>query len=437
MRLEIDRMVYGGAGLARNHEASGQTVQVPFTLPGEQIEACLTGPTEASLLQVLTPSESRVAPNCAHFGQCGGCHYQHASYPAQIETKSAILRDSLHQAGLQSLPSLQLHTANPWHYRNRTRMRVESLHGKLHVGYNRRATNAFLPIHKCPISAPLILQAAEALLQISHEPTPSGRWTHGMAEVEFFTTPGEEKLQMLTFLRKREKTATGFTAFCEQMSLLIPQLTGAGSFLLTGAAGQRRQQKARPLSHWRAGGLVYPAAGEDYWISRGGFFQVNRFLIDELVNTVVHNRQGDLAWDLYAGVGLFSRALSRGFPRVVAVEAAASDLVNTFKGQGRLAVASNTHEFLRSAMVQRERPQLVVVDPPRSGIGADVSNLLGRLAPAEIVYVSCDPVSLGRDLAILTAGGYSLSELHLFDLFPQTFHIETVAVLRRDEPVVW
>lgn len=435
MMLKVEKMVYGGAGLAHIAGDVGsaasftdRAILVPFTLPGEHIEVSLTGSAEASLRQVLTPSECRVSPGCAHFGQCGGCHYQHASYPAQIEIKSSILRETLHLAGLPSLPNVQTHTSQPWHYRNRVRLRVESLDGTLQVGYNRRGTNEFLPIRECPISAPLILRAAEALLQIAQEQTPAGRWTQGVAEIEFFITPDEKKLQMLAFVMKDRP---GFTVFCQRMQQLIPQLTGAGTALLPAASPQRRYQKSRPLSHWGAAGMVYPAAGEDYWISRGGFFQVNHFLIDELVAIVANGRHGDLAWDLYAGVGLFSRALATSFARVVAVEAIANDLINTFKGPGRLAVASNTLDFLQSAVLQRERPQLVIVDPPRAGVGAEICTLLARLAPPEIVYVSCDPVTLARDLGVLTANSYSLMELHLFDLFPQTFHIETVAVLRK------
>jgi 23S rRNA (uracil1939-C5)-methyltransferase len=115
----------------------------------------------------------------------------------------------------------------------------------------------------------------------------------------------------------------------------------------------------------------------------------------------------------------------------VAVEAIGSDLANSFRGQGRRAVEATTVEFLRNAVVQRERPELVVMDPPRAGVGAEVCSFLARISPPEIVYVSCDPVTLARDLKMLVEAGYNMVELHLVDLFPQTFHLETVVVLRR------
>ena len=144
---------------------------------------------------------------------------------------------------------------------------------------------------------------------------------------------------------------------------------------------QRRAQSPRQLESWGAEGLSYRVAGEDYWVSRGGFFQVNRFLVDELVRLVTAGRQGAIAWDLYAGVGLFSRALAKTFQHVVAVEAAANDLSKSFKGPGKRAVEATTVEFLRNAVVQRERPELIVMDPPQSGrrsgglcsVGADFS----------------------------------------------------------------
>jgi 23S rRNA (uracil1939-C5)-methyltransferase len=228
-----------------------------------------------------------------------------------------------------------------------------------------------------------------------------------------------------------KKAGVGFNAFCERMQKLVPELTGADASILSPAGPQRRTRSLRQLESWGARGLNYSAAGEDYWVSSGGFFQVNRSLVDELVRIVTNERRGAIAWDLYAGVGLFSRALARTFSHVVAVEAAANNLRQSFKGPGKRAVEATTVEFLRSTVVQRERPELIVMDPPRAGVGAEVCALLARVAAPEIVYVSCDPVTLARDLRALVASGYSVVELHMVDMFPQTFHLETVVVLRR------
>jgi 23S rRNA (uracil1939-C5)-methyltransferase len=434
MKLQIEKAVYGGAGLAHQTEGkdAGRTVFVPFTLPGELIEANLFQQKdafgEASLVQVLSASEDRVQPACMHFGQCGGCHYQHAAYSAQVQMKVAILQETLKRTGLTTLPTVQTHTGEPWTYRNRTRLRVEGLDGFLSVGYNRRGSNEFLAIQECPILAPLLWRAAEALRQVAAENSIAARWLRSAAEVEFFATGDEKKLQMTAFVQKQH---AGFSALCERMHHFVPELVGANASLLPPAGPQRRARSPRRLESWGAEGLSYRAAGEDYWVSSGGFFQVNRSLIDELVRIVTIGRRGTIAWDLYAGVGLFSRALATAFQQVVAVEAAADDLSRSFKGPGKRAVETTAVEFLRSAVVQRERPELIVMDPPRAGVGIEVCALLARIATPEIVYVSCDPVTLARDLKALVAAGYNLVELHMVDMFPQTFHLETVAVLSR------
>ena len=434
MKLQIEKAVYGGAGLAHQTEGedAGKAVFVPFTLPGELVEARLLEQKnsfgEASLLQVLTASGDRVPPRCAHFGQCGGCHYQHATYPAQVQMKAAILQETLERAGLAALPEIQTHTGEPWAYRNRTRLRIAELEATLRVGYNKRGSNEFLTIHECPISAPLVWRAAEALLQVAAENSPAARLLRGAVEVEFFTTGDEKHLQMTLFARKAQP---GFGALCERMQELVPELAGADVSLVPSSEPQRRARRPRTLETWGADGMTYVVAGERYWISRGGFFQVNRVLVDELVRIVTAGRRGTIAWDLYAGVGLFSRALAKAFQQVVAVEAAADDLSKSFKGPGKRAVETTTVEYLRSAVVQRERPELIVMDPPRAGVGAEACALLERISSPEIVYVSCDPVTLARDLKLLTATGYNIVEIHMVDMFPQTFHLETVMILRR------
>ena len=430
MKLQIAKSVYGGAGLA--HEPGGKTVLVPFTLPGEMIEAQLLEhkkkSDEASLLQVMSASKDRVKPACSHFGECGGCQYQHAEYPTQMKIKSSILQETLERAGLIALPNIESHLGPQWGYRNRMRLRIEELDDIPRVGYNRRGTNEFLAIHECPIAAPILWRAAQSLLQVAAQTPSAARWLSNAVEAEFFTTGDEKKLQMTIYVRKDQP---GLAAFCEHLKQVIPELAGAGTSLIKLTGPQRQVQKPRPLESWGATGLSYRAADEDYWISRGGFFQVNRFLIDELVRIVTADRNGQLAWDLYAGVGLFSRALAKKFRQVVAVETAGIDLINSFKGPGKRAVEATTVDFLRHAVIQRERPQLIVMDPPRAGVGADVCSFLARIAAPEIVYVSCDPVTLARDLKMLVDAGYKLHEVHLVDLFPQTFHLETVVVLRK------
>jgi 23S rRNA (uracil1939-C5)-methyltransferase len=425
MKLTIEKVVYGGNGLSRQGD---QTIFVPFTLPGETVEASCddtsNGIVEARLSNVINPSQHRITARCDHFGECGGCHYQHADYDEQLAIKRQILHETLERADLHTLPAIGIHSGDPWHYRNRIRVRITRQNGQLRAGYLRRGTTEFLPVHMCSIAAPLLWRTVEALLAVEGD---AARWIEAAEEAEVFTNEDQSKLQLTLFLHRQPPGS--FDSLCNVLQSIIPELAGAGVAIFESKGKGRKTQRFRAGPTWGTPGLNYRAGEETYWVSRGGFFQVNRTLLDKLVALVTHDRRGELAWDLYAGVGLFSRVLTKRFANVVAVEAAADDLARSFRGHGQRAVAATTVEFLRQAVLERDRPDLIVLDPPRAGIGSEVCTLLGRLRPASIVYVSCDPVTLGRDLRQMVDSGYRLCELHMIDLFPQTFHQETVAVL--------
>lgn len=425
MKLLIEKIVYGGNGLARSE--NGETVFVPFTLSGETIDAEITSRsnvTEAELTSIYTASSDRVDPPCVHFGRCGGCQLQHASYAAQLQIKRSILEETLLRVGLTALPSIEVHSTQPWGYRNRIRLRVALVDGQLRVGYLQRGSNDFLPIQMCPIATPILWRAAKAFLELDEG---HRQWTRAVEEIELFTDSDEQRLMITLFVRVQP--AKGFADLCEALRMHVPELTGAGVQVMESSGRNRKSLRMRPGVSWGAAGLNYTVADETYWVSRGSFFQVNRFLAPELVRLATEGRRGKLAWDLYAGVGLFSRVLARHFPEVIAVEAVEGDLTVNLRGAGRRAVAATTVEFLRQASLERDRPDLVVMDPPRAGIGAEVCSLLDRVRPREIVYVSCDPTTLGRDLRSMIDSGYRLNQLHLVDMFPETFHQETVAVL--------
>ena len=447
--LRIEKAVYGGSGLARDEV--GRAVLVPFTLPGELVQMTHTPARLLADVRILEPSADRVVPRCVHFGVCGGCQYQHASYRAQTGIKRAILAETLDRAGIAGLPAIldhagvqehagfREHAAEPWGYRNRIRLQVREVEGKLRFGYYKRESLLFLPIVECPIAAPLLLRAAEALVEVAEESAEAERWMRGATEVEIFaappiSAPDERSLQISLFVRKGME-AGGFDRMCERLQDRVSEVAGAGAYEMMRVPGNRGGSGyPRTVAAWGRDGLLYHVGDSSYWVSRGGFFQVNRFLLGELVRLATEGRRGALAWDLYAGVGLFSRRLRESFGEVVAVEAgevAAGDLLRSAKSAKVHAVRATTVAFLRQAVLERPRPELVVVDPPRAGLGSEVCALLGRIRPLEIVYVSCDPTTLGRDLREMVDSGYNLAELHLVDLFPQTFHMETVAVLRR------
>jgi 23S rRNA (uracil1939-C5)-methyltransferase len=215
---------------------------------------------------------------------------------------------------------------------------------------------------------------------------------------------------------------------CEALQILIPEMTGAALFL-----AETQKEQGRQLALWGKPELLYKVHEREYRVSAGAFFQVNHSLTESLVSRVSQGRAGRTAWDLYAGVGLFSRALAETFERVIAVEQAAvsvRDLRHNLPQTQHRVVASGTLEFLKHQL-NLAAPDFVVVDPPRAGLGKEVTALLSRIGPSELIYVSCDPTTLARDVQLLLHSGYRLRKTTLVDFFPQTYHLETIVELTR------
>jgi 23S rRNA (uracil1939-C5)-methyltransferase len=432
MKLRIEKAIYGGAGLARIEEAgadeahAGKTAFVPLTLPGELVEADVTEDkhsfVNAEVNAVLNPSLLRTVPLCPYFGTCGGCSYQHAAYPHQLEMKAAILRETLERARVPTLPEIQIVSGEPWGYRNRVRLRVQP--APFALCYRERRSNRLLAVSECPITAPLLENAIATVTDVG----ASLDLAQFCEEIEFFSNAEDSLLVSFFCEKQRRADPARLSAICNALKQELPQLRGAGLFAAQG------KRPPTFIQGWGDPSLLYPAAGFVYRVGVGSFFQVNRFLVDGLVDLVAKGRTGRVAWDLYAGVGLFARALTAGFERVIAVESSPSsstDLRRNLAGTSHRAIEAATSDFLEKHKASSTPPDLVVLDPPRAGLGAAITGALSRIRPARIVYVSCDPATLSRDLAALLQSGYDLRTITMVDMFPQTFHLESVSVLER------
>ena len=423
--VEIEKPIYGGAFLAR---VEGKALFVPLTLPGEQAQVRITqskpGYATAEAEEILRAAPERVTPACPHFGACGGCHYQHTDYATQLAFKQAILRETLERGGVAVPAKIAVLAGEPWHYRNRIRLAFDAA-GDL--GYRGRHSHDVISIRECPIAAPLLVEAAQAFAQVARAFAPALRPT----EVALFCNPAETAMLATVFTASPPKTR--FDDFAKALQERIPALIGA-ELAVEGRADEKgTNEEQRTLACWGAPSLAYPAAGFDYRVDHGAFFQVNRWLVDALVEKVTASHSGKLAWDLFAGIGLFARQLTANFARVVAVESAPSAtaaLEHNLGGTTGLAVKAETLAFLRCNRMG-EKPDFIVVDPPRTGLGAETCALLAEIAASAVTYVSCDPATLARDLRALTGSGYQIQSITLADLFPQTFHLETVVQLRR------
>jgi 23S rRNA (uracil1939-C5)-methyltransferase len=426
--VEIEKPVYGGAFLAR---LEGKAVFVPLTLPGEQARVRITqskpGYATAEVDEIVRAAPERTVPACPHFGACGGCHYQHTGYATQLAFKQAILRETLERGGVTIPSEIAVLAAEPWRYRNRIRLAFDAAGNP---GYRGRRSHAVVPIRECPIAAPLLVETALTFSKIAREFAPAARPT----EIALFCDAAEAALLATVFTANPARPCLDELA--RALHERIPALIGA-ELVTDGRPGQQ----PRTLAQWGAASLAYRAAGFDYRMDHGAFFQINRWLLDQLVEHVTAGHAGKLAWDLFAGVGLFARQLTANFARVVAVESAPSAttaLAANLQGTTGISVKSDTLDFLRAHTNRRSVgesprslvPDLIVVDPPRTGLGAESCTLLGHIAAPALVYVSCDPATLARDLRALIASGYDLQSITLADLFPQTFHLETVVQLR-------
>jgi 23S rRNA (uracil1939-C5)-methyltransferase len=461
--LTIDKMIYGGDGLARlpasspnDEHGRGKAVFVPFVLAGEKIEATLneqkSGFARAHADAVTEPSSHRVSPACPYFTQCGGCHYQHTGYEHQLEIKKEILRETLRRTAKLDLPfEIQTHPSPPWNYRNRSRLQVETK-PNFAAGYFRTASHNLLPVESCPISSPLINRGIAALWKSGR----SGKVPEGVREIEFFANADDTQLLVELQCSPAARRAA-VRIWAEDFRAALPEIAGIAAFResqsdasqssASRSVASQPPQSARveALLSLGSGHLTYRTDHSTYRVSAGSFFQTNRHLTDKLVQLVTAGRSGDLVLDLYAGVGLFSTALAGDFRHIVSVESSqhsSADLAYNLPSNGK-AVQATTEQYLARAENSRRSakgevlpqpfstPDLVVVDPPRSGLGERVARQLANLRALRVTYVSCDPPTLARDLVPLLAAGYHVEQAHLVDLFPQTFHIETVVQLLR------
>lgn len=390
--VTVEKLVYGGDGLGR---VDGRVVLAPFVLPGERIRAEAQrekpGLVHARSLEVLQPAPERVSAPCPYFGRCGGCHYQHAPYEIQLQAKRAILAEELRRVGKFDPPAeIGLIVAEPWGYRNRAQLHIDG--GRL--GYWEARSHKLCAIDRCPISSPKLNETIGVLNAMIRD----ARWPRFVRAIEIFTD--EEQVQV-NVIESAQPVARRFFEWCAE------QIPG----FVSGALDYRGQ----------------------FRVSGNSFFQANRFLLDQLVETALDHVEGESALELYAGVGLFSLPLGGHFHEAVAVEsgsAAVHDLRFNLERAGRLNVSakkSTAEEYLEAL---DRAPDFVLLDPPRAGLGKTVVRRLTEIRPPLVSIVSCDPATLARDLAGLLAAGYRIEKMTLVDLFPQTYHLETVVRLK-------
>jgi 23S rRNA (uracil1939-C5)-methyltransferase len=370
LRLRIEKLVAGGDGLAFS---GGKAVFVPFALPGETLTArvtsCKRDYARAEIVELLEPSPHRVEAPCPLYGECGGCNLQHLAYSRQVEEKARIVADAFARTAKLETGEIPALPSPPFGYRNRMQLHFT---GRGRLGLVKRSSSEIVEIPRCMV-------ACEAI----------DKWIGARAGTD---KAGEE---------------------------LGPLLGGADRFLIFGHGDEVRVEGLDEL-------VDVEVAGRPLSFSVRGFFQSNLSLLDAFVREATEGLSGERAADLYCGVGLFGSFLASAFSHVFCVEenAEALELAKlNVPGRGREFFPAAVEEWTRSESA-RGPFDLVLVDPPRTGLAPAVREWLARSKPAAIVYLSCDPVTLARDSRELLGSGYELRSIKAFDFYPQTNHVE-------------
>mgnify|MGYP000179112645 CR=1 FL=1 len=399
--IVLRSLVYGGDALGRLPD--GRAAFVPFTLPGEKVRLQVVeekrGHVRASLVEVLESAPQRIQPRCPHFAVCGGCHYQHMDYADQLTVKAAILCEQLERiGGLHDIPCLPP-VASPlaWNYRNHVQFHLAP-DGKL--GYQSARSNSVVPISECHLPE---VALNEVWPRLELDPIP------GLERVSLRLGMSDD---VMLILESSDPEPLDFSV--EELPISAVHLGPGGALVLAGS------------EH-----LTISVLNRQFQISPASFFQVNtlmaKAMVEQLLKQLTLDAETTLV-DVYCGVGLFSAFLAPRVGRLVGIElspSACEDFALNLDEFDHVELYEASAEDVLTS--QEFHPQVIVVDPPRAGLGQRTLDGLLAQGARQIAYVSCDPSTLARDAKRLVAGGYRLLQITLFDLFPQTYHIESIS----------
>ncbi len=415
MQIEIEKIAFGGAGIAKK---DGKVFFVRGGLPKDVLEINIIKDkgnyAEAVIAEIIKPSPDRIEPDCPVFNLCGGCQLQNLNYPAQLREKEYILKETLGRLGGLYDVAIEPIVPSPkeFGFRNKVTLSTWFYKGKWHVGYNQKGSNRKVAIDSCPISTDIVDKTIKRISEV-------------------LTSLGDPYYPL-------EKIHISSNGFKSQITL-VPRHSRRGDLLKTLLKHLRRHQETENVSINGSGetGFEFSILGNKFLTTPSAFTQVNSEINELMIKTVLdwaELTQEQTVLDLYSGIGNFSIPLALGASEVLAVEisnnsvklarkSAQANSVNNLVFQN--AASEHAVEVLNK---DEEKFDLIVLDPPREGAKEIIDGLVG-LSPAKIIYISCDPATLSRDLKRLDELGYKVVKVRPFDMFPQTFHIESIAML--------
>lgn len=408
--ITLTTPAYGGESLGQLPD--GRAVFVPYTIPGETVRVRLVQEkrnyARAELLEVLTPSPDRITPRCIHFGMCGGCHYQYMPYKSQLTLKAEILRDQLTRIGRIDDPPVQLtvKSPKPIHYRNHVQFQLTK-DGKL--GYHKLRSKEVFAIQEChlpeePLDAIWPQMDFESIPELERITLRLG----ADGEVQLVLESGD--------LRAPELLVEG-------LDISVVHLSPAGPLVLAGGDTVFIQVLDIPFR-----------------VSAGSFFQVNTLAAEAMVGYLLETlpiylelTNETVLIDAYCGVGLFSAFLAPTVGRLIGIESNSSAVEDFIFNLDAFENVALYEDYAERVLPNLDvKPDIVLVDPPRGGVERRALDGLLHLGAPLVVYISCDPATLARDARRLSAGGYRLEKVTPFDLFPQTYHIESISIWLND-----
>jgi 23S rRNA (uracil1939-C5)-methyltransferase len=401
VELTLDNAAYGGDTIGRLPD--GRAVFVPFGIPGETVRIRIVVDKKkyarGELLDVLEPSTLRTEARCPHYAVCGGCHYQHISYDQQLVIKQKILQDQLERIGRLVNPHIEAMIPSPNNFNYRNHVQFHLSRGNK-PGFIRANKRGVFEITECHLPAEQI-NAFWPLLEIDSK---SGVSTLGLRL-------GIEDDILVTLESDRPFNAE-FNI--ESLPVSVVHLSPDNSEVLAGSDYTIMRVRDR-----------------NFRVSAGSFFQVNSPLAEQMVEIIeeIMPEQPNLVLELYSGVGLFSAFIASRAKKLIAVEAserATEDFVHNLDDFDNVDLYQGAAEdILPNLSIE---PEVVLVDPPRTGLHRKVIGSILSLHPKLLLYVSCDPATLARDSKLLTEGGYTAEKFIPFDFFPHTYHIETLSI---------
>jgi len=419
--IHIEKLVHGGFGLGRSE---GHVWLVPLTLPGDVVSVRKDhdygGHVEGAVDEILEEGPGRVAPPCPAWGDCGGCHLQHADYQTQVQLKAGVLTETLSRAGLNDPVEPEVVTSEPWAWRHRAEFHVDGPR----MGFFSRGSHRIVEVDRCPLVVPEISNLLAPVRDVLKQAGPPGHWNLDLVM-------GTDHSVVAVV-----RGSNGRIRRLADLLVGVEGITGC----LVGVRGKRgfkwiRRGKTRV----RHNTVDNTGAAVSIRVDARCFSQANETLNADLVRKVLEYAtlaNGDRVLELYSGAGNLSVPLALSGVELTTVESDRRSVVEAGRNLSSLGVPGawltndTAASAVRSAIRDGRKWDILVVDPPRPGLKGLLNEII-ELGPGRMVICSCEPSSLGRDLAAFTGAGWRIERIAMVDMFPQTYHMETVVSLKR------